>query len=174
MRSRSAAALGRAVARLPGALVVAATVACGAPGELPPLVPVAFDSAPLAIVAGGDTIRLRVELARSPRQQEVGLMERDTLAEDAGMLFLYERPKRASDAFHMYRTLIPLEIAFIDPSGVIRRVQRMEPCFARIARNCFAYEAGVEFIAALEVNPGFFVTRGIGVGDRVLLDDLRR
>src|SRR5689334_17564088 len=66
-----------------------------------------FDTATIRLV-GHDTVRLTVELAESQAQQTMGLMERRTLAPDAGMLFLYSSVQPESSAFWMFRTRIPL------------------------------------------------------------------
>ncbi|WP_458526075.1 DUF192 domain-containing protein [Onishia taeanensis] len=113
--------------------------------------------------------RLDVELAETPEQRANGLMGREHLETDAGMLFLYARPQPPDSGFWMYRTLIPLDIAFIDGNGRIAAIRQMTPCGSEVARECRAYRAGVVYRAALEVNAGYFAARGIGVGDCVSL-----
>ena len=81
-----------------------------------------FDTATVRIAAAADTHRVTVELAETPEQQALGLMERRSLAADAGMLFLYATAQPESSAFWMFRTRIPLDIAFIDSAGVIRTI----------------------------------------------------
>lgn len=132
---------------------------------------VAFDSADLRVASHADTSRLTVELARSTEQQTMGLMERRELSPDAGMLFLYSSMQPANSAFWMFRTRIPLDIAFIDSAGVIRSLQTMAPCTSVLAAGCPSYEAGARYVAALEVNSGYFARKQIRVGDRVLLRD---
>lgn len=166
MRSRSAPAL----------LLAAALAACG-PGE-PPEPPdaggadaplLAFDTAAVRIATASDTLPLRVELALSAEQRALGLMERSSLPADAGMLFWYPGPQPADAGFWMFRTRIPLDIAFLGADGEILAVQAMEPCVAQDPRLCPSYPAGVEFRGALEVNRGYFQRHGVRPGDRVLL-----
>lgn len=116
--------------------------------------------------AGGD-YTLRVEVAATAEQRARGLMARDALPEDAGMLFLYPAEQPGSSAYWMYRTRIPLDIAFLGADGTIRALKTMPPCRAEIPSRCPAYPAGVAFRAALEANAGYFAQRGLGVGDRV-------
>jgi uncharacterized membrane protein (UPF0127 family) len=130
-----------------------------------------FDTARVRIASRTDTATLTVELAESREQQTLGLMERRTLAEDAGMLFVYRDTQPATAGFWMYRTRIPLDIAFVDDSGVIRSIRAMEPCTSDLAAACPTYEATIPYRAALEVNRGYFARRQIRVGDRVLLQD---
>ncbi|MGB8712652.1 MAG: DUF192 domain-containing protein [Onishia taeanensis] len=126
-------------------------------------------SATLAIHGDQGPSRLEVELAESPQQRATGLMGREQLGADAGMLFVYERPQSPDSGFWMYRTLIPLDIAFIDSNGRIAAIRQMTPCGSEVSGDCRAYRAGVAYIAALEVNAGYFAKRGIGVGDCVSL-----
>lgn len=132
----------------------------------------AFDSARVRLVAKRDTLDLRVELAVSPTQKQMGLMERPSLAEGAGMLFVYDSTQASDAGFWMYRTRIPLDIAFLDSAGVIRSVRAMTPCLTDIPTGCRTYTPDVPYRLALEVPAGYFEKHGIGVGDTVLLRDL--
>lgn len=113
--------------------------------------------------------RLEVEIASTLKDRSQGLMDRDSLPSDAGMLFLYDRAQSPRSGFWMYRTRIPLDIAFIERDGSIAAIRSMTPCEAEAPSQCPAYSAGVSFIAALEVNGGYFEERGIAVGDCVTL-----
>nr|WP_298413438.1 DUF192 domain-containing protein [uncultured Halomonas sp.] len=113
--------------------------------------------------------RLSVEIARTPHERSFGLMERDDLPDDAGMLFVYEREQPSASGFWMYRTRIPLDIAFLSENGEIRAIDTMPPCESEQAARCPSYPAGVPFYTALEVNAGYFDMHGIEVGDRLTL-----
>ena len=128
---------------------------------------VKFDTATIRIVTPVGVTRLRVELARSGEQRTMGLMERRTLPDSAGMLFLYDRDEPATSGFWMYRTHIPLDIAFLDSSGRVVAVRQMTPCTATLASGCPTYEAGVPYRAALEVNAGALARHGIAPGAQV-------
>ncbi|MBF8223131.1 DUF192 domain-containing protein [Halomonas sp. 328] len=144
-------------------------------GAMPALLPVArADEAPgglaratLAIHAAEGPRRLEVELAETPAQRRRGLMERDHLEAESGMLFLYDGLQPPESGFWMYRTRIPLDIAFIDAAGRIAAIHTMTPCHSDDPGQCRAYPAGVAYRAALEVNAGYFADRDIGIGDCV-------
>ena len=153
-------------------LLASLAIACTAKDEdvaTPP--PMSYETAHMRLVTGADTNHLLVELAKSAEQQTMGLMARPHLADSAGMLFPYAKDQPDSSAFWMFRTLIPLDIGFMDSTGVIRSVVRMEPCTATIAQGCQTYPARVPFRAALEVNAGYFAQHKVAVGSRLLLGD---
>ena len=124
----------------------------------------------LRIETAEDTFRLHAEIAESDEQRSFGLMERTSLPEDAGMLFVYDEPQPGGAGFWMFHTLIPLDIAFIDADGRIVAILRMEPCESPYPQWCPSYAPGVAYRSALEVNAGYFAKRGIRIGDRVVPD----
>jgi uncharacterized protein len=126
-----------------------------------------FESASLRIVTRTDTIHLVVELAASGEQKTTGLMERRQLADTAGMLFIYDSLQPPDAGFWMYRTRIPLDIAYADASGRIRSIQHMVPCETALPQGCPTYPPGVPYQYALEVNSGFFARRQVVVGDSI-------
>jgi uncharacterized membrane protein (UPF0127 family) len=69
-----------------------------------------FETAPVRIITATDTVTVMAELAVTQQQREQGLMERERLAEDAGMLFRFAQPQPADFTFYMYRTHIPLDV----------------------------------------------------------------
>ena len=131
-----------------------------------------FDSAHVRLASPADTLRLTLQLAVSDAQKTMGLMERRHLADSAGMLFVYDTTRPPDAGFWMYRTRIPLDIAFLDSTGVIRAVRSMTPCPTTIAQGCPAYTPDVPYRYALEVNAGFFARHGIAVGHSIVLSDV--
>ena len=129
--------------------------------------PVAFDTAVVVIRTDTAEIPLRVEVAETEAQRQYGLMERASLPPDRGMLFVLDEPADSTMGFYMYRTLIPLDIAFLDGAGTIRAILEMEPCEHPNPLLCRLYSPGIPYAAALEVNRGFFDRQGIRIGDRV-------
>ena len=119
------------------------------------------DATATIVVIGGDGegLELTVELARTASERSRGLMLREELAEDGGMLFVF--PEDTKAGFWMKDTLIPLSIAFIAADGTILGVQEMEPLSEDRHRPPAPYRY------ALEVNQGWFEEQGFGTGDRV-------
>ena len=107
------------------------------------------------------------EVAATQAQRNRGLMQRESLAENAGMLFLFDGPMAKGVGFYMYRTLIPLDVAFADPDGRIVSIMTMTPCPHDAPRRCKVYRPGRAFVSALEVNAGFFERHGVEKGDRL-------
>ena len=126
-----------------------------------------FDTTLVHIASARDTFTFLVEVARSPEQRTMGLMERRSLGDTSGMLFLYADDQPATAGFWMFRTRIPLEIAYADSAGRIVSTRQMVPCEARLAAGCPSYEPGRPYRMALEVNAGALTRRGIGVGSRL-------
>lgn len=131
-----------------------------------------FDTARVRLATTRDTLRLNLELAITPQQKTMGLMERHHLPSDAGMLFVYDSTQPADAGFWMFRTRVPLDIAFLDSTGVVRSIRTMEPCAATLAQGCPTYTPDVPYRYALEVNAGYFKAHGVDVGSRVVLTDL--
>ena len=107
----------------------------------------------------GERVEVPVEIAATDTERERGLMGRTALAEDAGMLFVFDREQQLS--FWMKDTLIPLSIAYINESGRIVDIQDMQPL------DETPHPSTEPARYALEVNGGFFVARGIQVGHKV-------
>jgi uncharacterized protein len=158
---------------IPAALAVLAGLACE-PADRPTWdtdPPVAFDTTDIIIETADGAVRMTAEIAATRDQRAYGLMERPSLPAEHGMLFTYPEPQDPQAGFWMYRTLIPLDIAFLDEAGLIQVIREMEPCESPNPRLCPIYSPGVPWSAALEVNRGFFGHHGIGVGDRVRVAD---
>ena len=130
-----------------------------------------FDTASVRLATAKDTTRVIAEIAESEEQRTMGLMERRSLAPNAGMLFLYSTTQPDTAAFWMFRTRIPLDIAFFDSAGTIRSIQTMQPCQSTLVQGCPVYPARAAFRGALEVNAGYFAAHDIRVGDRLFLQD---
>jgi uncharacterized membrane protein (UPF0127 family) len=111
--------------------------------------------------SAGEQVEVPVEIAATDAERERGLMERTALAEDAGMLFVFDREQQLS--FWMKDTLIPLSIAYINESGRIVDIQDMQPL------DETPHPSTEPAKYALEVNQDFFNEHGIEVGNKVSL-----
>ena len=126
-----------------------------------------LETVTLALHSDQGPQRLRVEVAHTLAQRGQGLMDRDHLDADAGMLFLYRDLQSPRHGFWMYRTRIPLDIAFIGENGRIVAIRQMLPCASERPGECPVTYPGVPYRAALEVNAGYFAEQGIEEGDCV-------
>lgn len=108
----------------------------------------------------GAVHRFTVELALTPDEQRKGLMYREELADDSGMLFFY--PACAPAHFWMMNTLIPLDMIFIEADGRIARIAEMT-----VPETLDVHESGVPVNGVLEVKGGLTRRLGIGEGDFV-------
>jgi uncharacterized membrane protein (UPF0127 family) len=132
-----------------------------------------FDTATVRLATNRDTVPLLLELATSSEQQRLGLMERRHLPERAGMLFVYDSVQPPEAGFWMYRTRIPLDIAFLDSAGVVRSIRAMAPCPTTVPQGCPTYAPGTPYRYALEVNAGMLTRWGVVEnGARLLMGDL--
>ncbi len=102
---------------------------------------------------------IRAEVAGTEQDRLRGLMFREKLADNRGMIFLYESPQAA--AMWMKNTRIALSVAFIDVNGRILNIAEMEP-YSEQAHG----SSGVAAFA-LEMNRGWFRKQGIKAGDLV-------
>ena len=102
---------------------------------------------------------IRAEVAADDATRARGLMYRESMATNAGMVFVFEQ--NAAHCMWMKNTLIPLSVAFIDEAGVILNIADMQPkseqshCAKKPARY------------ALEMNKGWFAQRGIKPGAKL-------
>jgi uncharacterized membrane protein (UPF0127 family) len=115
--------------------------------------------------SNGERVEVWVEIADNDAERARGLMGRTALAEDRGMLFVFDEEQTLS--FWMKNTLIPLSIAFMDSEGRIVDIQDMKP----LDDDPPHYVSAEPARYALEVNQGFFEERGIKVGDRADLPE---
>jgi uncharacterized membrane protein (UPF0127 family) len=118
----------------------------------------AFAQHPVAQLNAGMHL-IRAEVVSDPGTRAQGLMYRKSMAQNAGMLFVFDEPQ--VHCMWMKNTLIPLSVAFIDDRGAIVNIEDMQPqtedshCAAQPVRY------------ALEMNRGWFAARGVKPGSRL-------
>ena len=123
--------------------------------------PAGLDQLPLTITtANGKTHRFVVEVARTPEEQAHGLMDRQSMAPDHGMIFPYQPAQPV--AFWMKNTYIPLDMVFVSPGG---RILRIEENVVPLSLEPVGSGDAVE--AVLELNGGRSAELGIAAGDKV-------
>jgi uncharacterized membrane protein (UPF0127 family) len=120
-----------------------------------------IETQPVVIQGSEGEVSVEAEIANDDPERTRGLMAREELGENQGMLFVFdsEQPLR----FIMDNTLLPLSIAYIDSGGSIVDIEQMQPL------SDDTYPSAEPASYALEVNQGFFQERGVEVGDEVEL-----
>jgi uncharacterized protein len=109
-----------------------------------------------------------LEVARTPEQQSIGLMNRKDLATDRGMLFVFSPPRPVS--FWMKNTLIPLDMIFVS-NGVVKHVgQQIRPC---AGDPCPSYgpEPSTDIDGVIELRGGRAAELQLKVGDRLKISN---
>lgn len=125
-------------------------------GEIPqPELP----ARPVVIEGSEGEARVEAEIADDNSERTRGLMAREQLGENEGMLFVFDSERQLN--FVMENTLIPLSIAYIDSGGRIVNILRMEP----LDESTYPSEEPAQY--ALEVSQGFFEENGVEAGDEV-------
>jgi uncharacterized protein len=103
---------------------------------------------------------MEAELALTGIQQQIGMMFRTNMMENAGMLFVFPVPHQAS--FWMMNCPLPLSAAYIDPNGVILEIHDLEPHNTNTVK---AASDRVQFV--LETNQGWFKQHHVATGTMV-------
>jgi len=101
------------------------------------------------------------EVAFTQKGRTIGLMFRDELDKDHGMLFIYPQEKNLS--FWMKNTRIPLSIAFINSKRIITQIDSMTPY------SLMSHTSKEKVKYALEMEQGWFRKNGIKIGSKVSL-----
>jgi len=109
------------------------------------------------------TLPLEIEIPNNIRDFNLGLMFRESLDVNSGMLFIFDEV--AEQSFHMTETKIPLDIAFIREDGTIESIKELEP----YDENPVASDG--EVLCALEVNRGWFAENNVEVGDVIDIEE---
>lgn len=100
---------------------------------------------------------LNAELAITETEIATGMMFRDKMEENEGMLFIFGRPHRTS--FYMKNTYVPLSCAYIDAQGAILEIHDLKPLDEK---PVYAKSEQVQYV--LEVKQGWFERNGVAVG----------
>jgi uncharacterized membrane protein (UPF0127 family) len=117
------------------------------------------DPTPLVAMTGQGERRFSIEIADEPSERQAGLMFRKTMADDHGMLFVFEATQPVG--FWMKNTILPLDLIFIGQDGRIKAIQRGEP----FSEAVISPGEPVRFV--LELKAGTAAKDGIADGDLV-------
>jgi uncharacterized membrane protein (UPF0127 family) len=128
-----------------------ATPPAAAQGQAQPTLPMVTLQAGIHLV--------KAEVADDGRKRAIGLMFRESLAPNHGMLFVFR--EKAGHCFWMRNTLIPLSIAFLDDDGTIVNIEDMAPR----SEDSHCPKRPVRF--ALEMEQGWFAKRGLAAGAKL-------
>ena len=104
--------------------------------------------------------KLIVEVAKTQEEKNLGLMNRSSLGENEGMLFIFEKPKRAG--FWMKNTSIPLDIAYLNAEAVVLEIYHLIP----YSRNSVQSKSD-QICYALEVNKDWFSKNEFKIGEKI-------
>ena len=117
--------------------------------------------------------QVEMELAVTPEQREQGLMGREALADDRGMLFVLpdREPYPAEVSFWMKDCLIPIDLIFISREGRITAIHEMQPPEPGTAdEDLILYPSRGKVQFAIELRGGLAGELGLAVGDAVELE----
>ncbi|MBU4530677.1 MAG: DUF192 domain-containing protein [Hoeflea sp.] len=117
------------------------------------------DSEPLVITTGNGPVSFSVELALTPETRASGLMHRQSMDSDHGMLFRFDQTRQV--LMWMKNTPLPLDMLFIDDAGTIVGIAEDTTPFSE---NVIASPGPVRYV--LELNAGTAGRKSISVGDR--------
>ncbi len=107
-----------------------------------------------------ESFNLNIEVPKNQTEFNLGLMFRETLEKNSGMLFAFD--ESGEKHFHMKNTTIPLDIAFINEDGIIESIKELHPL------NPIPISSDSNVLYALEVNRGWFSENDVNVGDKIL------
>jgi uncharacterized membrane protein (UPF0127 family) len=141
-------------------MLMVAMVAVGCNGGDGDQVPTGSDGASLTKITfvnnDGDDVDLFVEVVDTPEERGRGLMFRQSMPENQGMLFVFEQ--EGDYSFHMKDTPLPLSIAFVEGGGDIIETEDMQPMTEDL------HSPDEPYLYAIEVNQGWFARNGIKAG----------
>ncbi|WP_112941750.1 MULTISPECIES: DUF192 domain-containing protein [unclassified Rhizobium] len=122
---------------------------------------VKFDKEPLVIeTTAGQKYNFTVEIADTNEQRQRGLMYRQDMAADAGMIFDFGASKRVQ--MWMENTVLPLDMLFVDRAGIVRGVKQNAVPYSR---DIIDSVSPVKYV--IELNAGAAAKLGLKAGDRV-------
>lgn len=141
------------------ALAAVALAACGPR----PVAPGDFNT---RLVTLPDGTRVRCEMMIRPEDMARGMMFRDSLAEDRGMLFFHSEPGRYT--YWMYQVRIPLDIVWMDGTHrIVEMSPDTPPCRSQVPQECPSYGGTASSMIVLELAAGSITRHGLRLGQQI-------
>ena len=110
---------------------------------------------------------VNVILAETPREQSKGLAIKESMNEDQGMFFIFDKPQKYS--FWMKDMKFPIDIIWADPTGMIVHIEEnLQPCIFLLP--CASYSPDIDSLYVLEVVSNFTSKYNIKIGDKIESD----
>jgi len=111
-------------------------------------------------------VKIRAEAMRQATDLMRGMMFRDSLAPDRGMLFFHQQ--EAPAPYYTFQVKIPLDIIWMDRDRrIVAIAANVPPCPAKSAADCPVYGGKMPTLFVLEVNAGFAAKNGLKIGDQL-------
>lgn len=111
-------------------------------------------------------VKFRVEMAQTAAERSRGLMFRESMLQDQGMLFIFD--DEVIRSFWMKNTLIPLDMIFVDRDGKVVSVsENIQPCREKDSLLCPTYSSVLPARYVLEINAGLAQFHHIQAGSRM-------
>jgi len=119
------------------------------------------------VVFTGQDLTIEVEVATTAEQRSRGLMYRDSLGQEKGMLFVFNHA--LIQRVWMINTLISLDIVFISTQGkIVSIIKSLQPC---VKKPCEIYNSTEKAKYMLEINAGMIDNKGIAVGQMLKIEE---
>jgi uncharacterized membrane protein (UPF0127 family) len=120
------------------------------------------------VVEGEENATVSLEVADEPEERRRGLMYRESLPNDTGMIFVYPNPKQVS--FWMKNTLIPLDMIFVAENGTVLNVQHADPQPNASTSELDTYPSDGKAKYVVEISQGFANRTGVGPGSKLVFN----
>jgi len=144
----------------PGAALGQVLAGEGRPMTLP------LDATPLIVTTAGGERRFWIEVADDEEERAAGLMFRQDMPDDRGMLFVFQHTQHLS--FWMKNTPMPLDLLYLDEQGVVGAILAGRP----FSEDSLSPPFPARFV--LELKAGTAARNGIAVGDRMRHPEIAR
>lgn len=120
------------------------------------------------VTEGEENVTVSLRVADEPEERQSGLMHRESLANNSGMVFVYGNAQEVS--FWMKNTLIPLDMIFVAPNGTVLNVQHAEPEPNASEGELETYPSDGEAKYVVELPRGFANRTGVGPGSQLVFN----